>query len=737
MRKLKKILVIILTIILFFVALIIAFGPNYAKGHLEENSKDLVGRKISMDELDFNVFNGHLMIAQFKFYEKNDSNSFVYVDTLYTNMALYKLFSKEVLVQSFHLKGLAVNIDYEKEVFNFDDLIPKDTVDNNSTEAADESGMINIIRINDILISRSELAYNDKDFSTVHNMEDLNIAIPGITIGKDRTNAGLQFDLSKGGNFDIRLEHDAENGNFNCKLGISGLNISPYLSYAQPFINISDLEGFIDVNLSLIGNVDQPSIPEISGDFALQRFALFDKDKEKAIALDSLNIGIEKFDLNEENYQIGKLFVNNFNINAIQYQDYDNISSLMIAEDTLQSVPQDSIPSNTKPLVYHIDELIVQKSSLNYKDLAIENGPFNYQLDDISILANNVTEGIPVRFDINALMNKKGTLESKIIVDPSQEGMDGVYDFYLCKIPIKDFSVFSLNSTAYPIEGGQLLFHTKNTIKGGHLNSHIVTKIYKTELGDKRKELDPEYKVPLKLALAVLEDPKKSINFDFPAEGDVNDPEFKYRKIIWKVVLNVLLKAATSPYNLLASAVGANEDDIKFIRFNPLQVELGPEQNAQLDLIAEVLNSKPIMAVEASQNLNVSKQKKLIAEYLAKKGFFLEKNYGSDTVEVVLNEVDKLRVLDLDKKKKITAFLEGKTGVQSGEKSYDDLVKLYVDKKDIERLFIFMIQERAKLIQEYMDAKDLADRFLVNTSLVDDAARVKPRFDMKYSVKGD
>lgn len=46
----------------------------------------------------------------------------------------------------------------------------------------------------------------------------------------------------------------------------------------------------------------------------------------------------------------------------------------------------------------------------------------------------------------------------------------------------------------------------------------------------KRKELKPEMNIPLKLGLYVLRDKKGHVKMDLPVGGNLDSPEFSYRK---------------------------------------------------------------------------------------------------------------------------------------------------------------------------------------------------------------
>ena len=87
----RWILITLITLLVIVGGLLIG-GPYYAKSYIEKNSKELVGRKIAMERLHFNALNGHVLITDFRLFEPDDSAHFVQFDTLYINLALYKLF---------------------------------------------------------------------------------------------------------------------------------------------------------------------------------------------------------------------------------------------------------------------------------------------------------------------------------------------------------------------------------------------------------------------------------------------------------------------------------------------------------------------------------------------------------------------------------------------------------------------------------------------------------------------
>lgn len=733
----KKIFLGFLVLLTIVISLILIGGPNFAKSYLVDNSVALTGRKLQLSELDFNPFNGHLLLTNLRVYEKQDSNVFVQFDTLFTDLTLYKLFGGTFLTEAFHIKGLQINVIAQNEQFNFDDLIPVSDTNITDTTMDNESSFIHTLTVNDIQILYSKVIYDNVDLGAFHDLKDINIRVPGITIGEEKTKAGLEFALAKGGVFQLDVDYNHDENSYECNMAVTELDLSPYLIYAQSSMDITKLAGIFSGEVNIVGDLDTPSTPIIKGNMHLNNFIIADNKGIEAFKLGALFMNAKELNLLTNKYHFGALTLTRPTINAIQYQEMDNLSSLMIDDPDSLASSQVTLETNieTAPLTYLLEEFRLNEGEVNYTDHSMANGPFNYAISDINFKADSLTEGRNVTFNMEALMNGEGTFEGLVITDPGNPSKGGTFDLDLRKIPIKDFNIFSLNATAYPIESGRLSFQTKNIIKGNHINSHLIMKLYKTELGDKMKTLKPEYNLPMKLGVMVMQDPKGLIKIDVPAEGDIDDPEFRYSKLIWKTVMNVLLKAATSPYNLLADAVGASEEDIKFIRFELLQYELGPEQTAQLDLISNILIQKPGISVNSSQVLDFQKEQKLIEVYLAKKGFFLAQKYGSDTLDIQLDEVDIAKVLHMEESAKLITFLEEKTNSPTAQYSFSDLVKLYVSEESIIATHQKVMTARTNNMRKYIAGKALSERFIVTQENEDDVNRNKPRFEMKYEVK--
>jgi len=234
--------------------------------------------------------------------------------------------------------------------------------------------------------------------------------------------------------------------------------------------------------------------------------------------------------------------------------------------------------------------------------------------------------------------------------------MDLKYEISSLMVP--DFNPFSVYYIAYPFPRGAFNYTGSLVIADHKLNSENKIVIEKINIGEK-VENETSVGLPIKLAIVILRDRNGDIKLDIPVEGDLSDPRIKLGRLILGILKNLIIKAATAPFDLLASSFGGKPEDFKEIRFEYLDVNPGDHQKNQLENIAAVLTDKPELKISFTQAVDNDKEKTEIALFEAKKMYRFE-YLQQRAVPVRLSSEDSLQIMDLKVNQDFEAFLATK-----------------------------------------------------------------------------
>jgi Domain of Unknown Function (DUF748) len=105
-------------------------------------------------------------------------------------------------------------------------------------------------------------------------------------------------------------------------------------------------------------------------------------------------------------------------------------------------------------------------------------------------------------------------------------------------------------------------------------------------------------KLPVRLGVALLRDMDGNIVLPVPVKGDLDDPKFKIGRVVLNVIVNVLVKAATSPFSLIGAAFGGGGDELAYQDFAPgAQAPLETELS-KLDTLRKALKGRPALNLD-------------------------------------------------------------------------------------------------------------------------------------------
>lgn len=155
------------------------------------------------------------------------------------------------------------------------------------------------------------------------------------------------------------------------------------------------------------------------------------------------------------------------------------------------------------------------------------------------------------------------------------------------------FSPYSIAVIGYKLDQGTLSLDLTETLAGRRIDTKNKIVADQLTLGEKVDSPDA-LKVPVKLGLAILKDRRGVIDLDVPVSGSLDDPQFRLMPVILKTLVNLIVKAATSPFDALGKMLGGDED-MSRVAFAPGSAVLEPAATAGLDKLVKVLADRPAL----------------------------------------------------------------------------------------------------------------------------------------------
>jgi uncharacterized protein involved in outer membrane biogenesis len=259
------------------------------------------------------------------------------------------------------------------------------------------------------------------------------------------------------------------------------------------------------------------------------------------------------------------------------------------------------------PPQIHIGQVVLSSGNLNYTDNFIKP---NYTAN-ITQLAGRIgafgtdTSDKPAdvtlqgQLDDNSPVDIEGTINplTPVAFLDIKAKADGV--------ELTHLSPYSGKYAGYPITKGRLTMDVHYQLDQGKLNADNHIFLTQLTFGD-RIEGPGVSHLPVKLAVALLRDSNGNIDIHVPVSGSLNDPHFSIGGVIWQAFVNLIKRAVTAPFRLLASSMGGGAQDLGYVEFNPGSNVLDVPAQQRLDQVVTILNKKPALKLDITGRVDPS-----------------------------------------------------------------------------------------------------------------------------------
>lgn len=197
--------------------------------------------------------------------------------------------------------------------------------------------------------------------------------------------------------------------------------------------------------------------------------------------------------------------------------------------------------------------------------------------------------------------------------------------YNLQRLPVSMFNPYLITYTSFPLDRGTINLNGTWNVRNGIIRSKNHLTIIDPRVGSKLKNKYTKW-VPMRLLMFFIRERNNVIDYDIPITGNLKNPKFHVRDIVFDMLKNVLVKPPTSLYSM---KVKHKENEIEkslSLKWEMRQNFLFPGQKKFIIKMAEFLTDNPGALISVYPMLYVEKEKEYISFFEAKKKYYMQIN---------------------------------------------------------------------------------------------------------------
>ena len=441
-----------------------------------------------------------------------------------------------------------------------------------------------------------DIANYDKDglVSGVRGQYDFNLGalqllIPGInkTIGfhhislsggldnPSPNKLGVQFDLKlDDGKILSHWDLNTVSKELNGKLKLENIATAPLITLLPANKELVGTSGLLNADLGVTVGSDAQ---RVAGDLHLSQLAVIEKgEKTPLITWDVADIRQFEYKSSKQasrqsisSLTIDELIIDHPNLRfEINDQGLSNFrrlfskpSSQTAGTDNATLENKQGSPDAKNTFGLDIKTLGMKNGEVYFTDLAMRP---NFKVDikkfNATLIGVSNAPGHFATVAMDGVVANSGSMRAKgqASFDDPRRNHDILMTFR--NLPLTTFNPAVMTYAGYQISGGHLNLNLNYRAKDGQLNGSNQIIIKGVQLGDEVPDYQGK-KLPLGLAIALLEDSDDTIDVTIRIAGNVDSPEFSASGLVWQAIGNVLSNVTTAPFRALASIMGMGGED--------------------------------------------------------------------------------------------------------------------------------------------------------------------------------
>jgi hypothetical protein len=389
------------------------------------------------------------------------------------------------------------------------------------------------------------------------------------------------------------------------KLDVANISIPVHQPYIDELMKVDIRQGGISTSgrftLASSGAINYRGEAKINDLSAMESGGTDDVFTLKQLSANGIDLGLKPTYLNIAEVTLSSIFARV----VVNPEGGLNLSAIMVAGEKGEGEAEvEATPPTEERVPISIGSVVIESGRVSFSDKQVVPN-YSAEIDiDGKVLGLSSDEAKGAEVSLAAKIDKYAPLSITGTISPLSGDL-----FADLAIDFKDFELSSISpySGKYigkAIDRGKLYLDLTYLIKKRKLDSQNRVVLDQITLGE-RIESNDATSLPVGFALALLKDRQGRVNLDLPVSGSLDDPEFSVAGIVVKMFVNLLVKAATSPFALLGAIFGGGEE-ISYVEFAPGSSTLTADGLSKLDNLISALYERPNLNLDIEGYVDIA-----------------------------------------------------------------------------------------------------------------------------------
>lgn len=447
------------------------------------------------------------------------------------------------------------------------------------------------------------------------DLQDASLDLSDVSLDSRKPIAlNARLPIRQGGQLDVRGKLFAMPLRGEMQLKLSGLQLKPYSPYLSQFAMLKLTRGKAAAQGRLSFSAGKRFSARFNGGFDVSAFEIAqESDGRPFLSWDKLASNSLRVSLAPDRLHLGELRIVHPSARLIIFEDRTiNLQRLLrpsqptkalaaapaAARSAGPSAAAAAAGKTSADFPFMLERIRVSDGKLEFADLSLRP-QFGTNIHELSGVINGLSNdaaGI-AQVELDGKVDDFGSARVRGSIQPFR-----VTDFTDLKVGFRNLEMnrltpYSGKFAGRKIDSGKLTVDLEYKLRQRQLVGENKVVINKIKLGERVESRDA-LKLPLDLAIVLLEDSNGVIDIDLPITGNLDDPQFSYGHIIWKAIFNVIEKVVTAPFRAIGKLLGISSEKLEAVGFDAGSAALLPPEQEKLKAVAGALAKRPTLTLQ-------------------------------------------------------------------------------------------------------------------------------------------